>query len=397
MTLTKRTQEYIRQHLDEDVHTLALRGCRDAEVDLPFALQQIQGRQKAKEKLPSLYANPEILFPVTVSMEQCSSETTAGYKAQIVNGSSFADLSGGFGADTLALAKVFEQGYYVEPNEELCALFEHNIQALDIRNIQIRQGRMEDVLPTLPDMDFLYLDPSRRDAHGNRVVTLEECTPNILEHKEILLKKSRCGILLKLSPMLDLKATLNQLHETTDVHVLAVGGECKELLLLLSHHKPEIVRYHAVNLTPGKVETFTFTDHEEKAAQPTIAPTLRNYLLEPNAAVMKAGAFKSVAVRYGLEKLHPHTHLYTCEVLPVGFPGRVFTIKDAFPYHKKEAAQHLRDIHKANIAVRNFPLTAEALRQQLKLSDGGDIYIFGASLSANNTHTIIVCEKTTHN
>lgn len=380
MTISQATRDYIRNHQNDDVRELALKGCRNPDVDFPFALQQIQGRQKAKDKLPQLYANPDILFPPTVSMEQCSSEATARYKASLVGGGTFADLSGGFGVDTMALANVFDQGYYVEPSVELCALFGHNAQALDIRNVQIRQGCMEEILPTLPDTDFLYLDPSRRDSHGNRVVTLGECTPNISAHKALLLTKARKGVLVKLSPMLDLKSALQQLPETQEIHVLAVHGECKEVLFLLGHDKAEDMEYHAVNIQGDNVQYFQFSSREETEAKPELADHVGKYLLEPNAAVMKAGAFKCVATRHGLQKLHAHSHLYTCDEQVPDFPGRVFTVEKVVPFSKKEIKRQLAGMDKANVAVRNFPWNAEELRKQLRLGDGGDVYLFGTTL-----------------
>jgi len=336
-----------------------------------------------------MYNNPDILFPATVSMEQCSSEATARYKASLVHGDSFADLTGGFGVDIIALAKYFQQGFYIEPSTELLEVFEHNIHAMGIRNIQIRQGTMEEILPTLPEVDLLYLDPSRRDGHGQRVVALTDCTPNVPEFKDTLLGKARQGVLVKLSPMLDFKAALQQLPETREIHVLAVHGECKEILFLLSHDKVENIEYHAVNIQGENVQDFQFSSQEEADAMPELADGVGKYLLEPNAAVMKAGAFKCVATRYGLRKLHAHSHLYTCDEPVADFPGRVFTVENVVPFNKKEVKRHLADIGKANVAVRNFPLTAEELRKQLKLGDGGDVYLFGTTLRAGEKVIIL--------
>lgn len=392
MTINRKTWDFIQRHRDEDVRKLALRGCKDPDVDFPFALQQIQGRQKAKDKLPDFYANENMLYPPTISMEQCSSSQAAKYKASIVSGESFADLSGGFGVDALALAKVFEQGYYVEPMNELCELVRHNANIFNINNLQILNGTMEEMLPTLSELDVIYLDPSRRNAHGQRVVTLQECTPDLTQHKEQLLEKARKLVLVKLSPMLDLKATLALLPETTAIHVVAVNGECREILLLLSHSIPEKIDYHAVNIQNGHISDFQFSNIEEMEAVPALADSLGAYLLEPNAAVMKAGGFKCIATRYGLQKLHPHTHLYTCDTPSEDFPGRQFRIVNHFHFNKKEAAKHLSGIKKANIAVRNFPWSAEELRKQLKLADGGGLYLFGATMREGE-HTIIVGEK----
>ena len=392
MTISQATRDYIRNHQNDDVRDLALKGCQDPDVDLSFALQQILGRQKAKEKLPEMYGNPDILFPATISMEQCSSEATARYKASLVHGDTFADLTGGFGVDTTAFAKCFQQGIYIEPSTELHEVFEHNAHALSIRNIQFQQGRMEEILPTLPEVDLLYLDPSRRDGHGQRVVALTDCTPNVPGYKDALLNKARKGVLVKLSPMLDIKAALQQLPETQEIHVLAVHGECKEVLFLLSHDKSENIEYHAVNIQGETVTDFQFSNQEETKAIPELADCVGKYLLEPNAAVMKAGAFKCVATRYGLRKLHAHSHLYTCDEPVTDFPGRVFTVKKVVPFSKKEVKRQLASISKANVAVRNFPLSADALRKQLKLDDGGDVYLFGTTLRAGEK-VIIVTRK----
>lgn len=369
-----------------------MRGCKDPDVDFPFALQQIQGRQKAKEKLPDYYANDDILYPPTVSMEQCSSTQTAKFKASLVSGKSFADLSGGFGVDALAMAKGFEQGYYVEPMNELCELVQHNANTLNINNLHILNGTMEAMLPTLPEVDVIYLDPSRRNVHGQRVVTLQECTPDLTLYKEQILQKASKHVLVKLSPMLDLKATLTLLPETTAIYVVAVNGECKEILFMLSHSTHEKIDFHAVNIQNEHISDFQFSNIEELEAVPVLADALGSYLLEPNAAVLKAGAFKCIAARYGLKKLHPHTHLYTCDTAPEDFPGRCFRILNHFHYSKKEAAKHLSGIKKANIAVRNFPWSAEELRKQLKLADGGSLYLFGTTMREGE-HTIIVGEK----
>ena len=197
------TLQYISAHADSDVSHLALHPSKDPQVDMPMALQQIAGRQKAKEKLPEWYAIEGILYPKKVSMEQCSSSQTAEYKASLVEGASFADFSGGFGVDTAAFSKKFGKGWYVEPQEELCELFQHNCKVLDINNVDIINGSMEDNLASIEHMDMIYLDPSRRDTHGRRVVSLADCTPNLLEWKSALLE--HCKILMvKMSPMIDI-------------------------------------------------------------------------------------------------------------------------------------------------------------------------------------------------
>lgn len=395
MDINDSTLEFIRLHADEDVNQLALRGCKDPAVDLPFALQQIQGRQKAKGKLPEYAAHPNVLFPPLVSMEQCSSYATAHYKARLFQGACMADLSGGFGVDTFAFATTFNQCHYVEPSHELCELVRHNAKAFCINNIQIFESTMEEAFPSLPDVDLIYLDPSRRDVHGNRVVGLRDCTPNLPDWKARLLEKAP-KVLVKLSPMLDIRQALGQLPETAEVHGVAVRGECKELLFLLTRKACDELKFHAVNLLEEGAEVFTFSDSEERGAVPQLAAKVGRYLLEPNAAVLKVGAFKSVAVRHGLSKLHPHTHLYTCDELPEQFPGRKFEVLDVFDYHKKNAIQHLQGLKHANVSARNFPMGSVRLQQTLGLADGGDIYLFGATL-ANEQKIIVVCKKSPTN
>ena len=233
MTLNEATRAFIRAHASDDVRQLALRGTKDPQVDLPFALQQIEGRQKAEWKLPEHFANEEVLYPVTQSMEQCSSTITADYKASLVESTSLADLSGGFGVDTFAFARHFQRCTYVEPQAELCDIVRHNAKVFGLDNIEILQGTMEEQLEHIGQVDWLYVDPSRRDSHGRRVVTLQACTPNLTQCLPQLRTHARKGLLAKLSPLIDLNSTLQDLPETTGIHVVAVNGECTEVLFLL--------------------------------------------------------------------------------------------------------------------------------------------------------------------
>lgn len=385
------TKDFIKAHESDDVRQVALRGCKNPAVDLPFALRQIEGHQKAKYKLPEFFARPDILYPASISLEQCSSSETAHYKAALLQGRDFADLTGGFGIDTFAFAPNFEHCHYVEPQAELCELVRHNAPVLGIDNIHIHQCTMEDALPELPTVDCLYLDPSRRNSHGNRVVTLEECTPDLTHWKDALLHKVRHCLLAKLSPMLDIKRTLQQLPETTAIHVVAVNNECKEVLFLLepNANSHEVI-VSAANIKNGGTDVFLFSTLEEQNAVPTLADELGEYLYEPNAAIMKAGGFKTVATRFNLRKLHPHTHLYTCNQSVDNFPGRTFRIEQAIPFSKKSAKQLL--VKQANIATRNFPLSVEELKKSLKIKDGGDTYIFGATLTGDKK-VLLLCSK----
>ncbi len=378
-TVNNATLQFIQAHQAEEVGTIALRGCSDSSVDLPFALQQIAGRQRAKEKFPELYEHDGILYPSTLSLAQSSSSITAKYKSTLLQGDTLADLTGGFGIDTFAFARRFTHCIHVEPQSSLSALAAHNAAVLGLRNIQFIQSTLEETLPSLPKMDYIYIDPSRRDGHGGRVFTPEACSPNLLVHKSQLLQKANIGALVKLSPMIDLKQTLQQLPETQSIHIVSVQNECREILFLLqqtvNEHEPLLT---AVNLTKEGDETYTFTLTEEQTSVPRIATKLGTYLYEPNAAILKAGAFKSIGVHYALEKLHTHTHLYTSTQALSHFPGRIFFVEQVLPFNKK-SIKTLQGIQ-ANTATRNFPLTAEELKKRLNIRDGGHLYLFGTTL-----------------
>ena len=391
MQINEATLQYIGMHAEDDVSQLALHPSKDPQVDMAMALQQIAGRQKAKEKLPEWYATEGILYPKKVSMEQCSSSQTAGYKASLVNGNSFADFSGGFGVDTAAFAKKFGKGYYVEPQQELCELFQHNCNILDINNVDIINGTMEDNLASIGNVDMIYLDPSRRDTHGRRVVSLADCTPNLPEWKSDLLE--RCNTLMvKMSPMIDIYQTLRVLPETHAVHLVAVEGECKEVLFLMSRRDAKFcisttdsnatdTTIVAVDINKNLTTRVQSTLETERTTLPRIASELGLYLYEPNAAVMKAGLFNALSQQFRIAKLAKSTNLFTADELHEDFPGRVFRIEAVHDFHPRKTAKELSQLAGASIAVRNFPLTAEELRKVLKIKDGNACYLFGCTLS----------------
>ena len=385
MNINEPTRQYIAAHSDDDVAQLALHPAKDPQVDMAVALQQIAGRQKAREKLPDWYATEGVLYPKKVSMEQCSSSQTAEYKASLVEGDSFADFSGGFGVDTVALARKFGKGLYVEPQEELCDLFQHNCKVLDINNVNIVNGTMEDNLASIGPVDTIYLDPSRRDVHGRKVVALDDCVPNLLEWKSALLE--RCNTLMvKLSPMIDIFQTLRDLPETYAVHVIAMEGECKEVVFLLTRRDapwhvsttdPTIVAVDINKIATTRVET---TLQTERTTPPHITTELGAYLYEPNAAVMKAGIFNALSQQFQIAKLAKNTNLFTADELHEDFPGRVFRIEAVHEFHPRKTAKELSHLANASIAMRNFPLSAEELRKTLKIKNGNACYLFGCTL-----------------
>lgn len=390
--INEATLQYIKEHTEADVATLALHPSKDPQVDMAAALQQIAGRQKAKEKLPEWYATPGILYPKKVSMEQCSSSQTADYKASLVGGKSFADLSGGFGVDTIALAKKFEKGYYVEPQKELCELFQHNCKTFGINHITVINDTLEDCIDGLEAVDVIYLDPSRRDVHGRRVVSLEDCVPNLLEWKSVLLGKCNT-LMVKLSPMIDLHLTLRALPETVSVHVIAVNEECKEVVCIINSKTATDIQMIAMDLRSDDNTLFTSSLQTERTTPPSIATQIGTYLYEPNAAVMKAGIFNSLSQQFQVQKLEKNTNLFTSNALREDFPGRIFRIEAVHEFHPRKTAKELSHLESASIAVRNFPLTAEELRKTLKIKDGNACYLFGCTVEGGKK-CVVVCEKT---
>lgn len=346
-----------------------------------FLARQEEGRKIVASKLPSWAENMSILFPAKISLEQCSSEATATYKASLVRGESLVDLTGGFGVDCSFLSKNFSSVDYVEQNEELCQIAEHNFKTLGL-NIRVNNAESVEFLKSMPAVDCIYIDPARRDVKGKKTADLSLCSPNLLDIRDILLDKCNT-LLIKLSPMFDISSALEVFPECAQVHVVSVKNECKELLLLAKKGYVGDVEVVCVdsttNLTANKNEEFdTLISYS----------TPKGFLYEPNASIMKAGLFKTVAKRYNVAKLHPSTHLYTSEELVEDFPGRTFKINRVTKVQKKE----ISDIEKANLSTRNFPGNVADLRKKLKLKDGGDVYIFACTLN-DNSKVLIICEK----
>lgn len=378
----KYEKQYISEHLHDDIRQLALKlKAKPMGLDASFVLRQIAGRQAIRHKLPDWYDKEDILYPGSLSLEQCSSGATSRYKSALCTGTSFADLTGGFGVDCAAMASCFQEATYVERQEELCRLARHNFPLLGAGHTEVVQAEAEAYLATMSPVDFLYLDPARRDDKGKKTVFLSDCSPDVTILKDLLLQKAG-KVLIKLSPMLDISLALQALSETRQVHVVSVDNECKELLFLLDGKSEAALEIHAVDLSEKKGNhSLIFLRKEEQEASVGFAAACGNYLYEPNVAVLKAGAYKLPAIRYGLTKLHPDSHLYTSETLVADFPGRIFRIKKTFSFHKKDLKEHLNGLDQANITVRNFPMSVEEIRKKTKLKAGGEVYLFATTLS----------------
>ena len=435
------TAEFIQEYREKDTRQLALQSARFPDVDMPYALDQIKGWQTARRKLPTWAACDGIVYPPHLSMEQCSSEPTAQYKLNLAmewarrvdHASSMTDLTGGFGVDFSFTSCAFASATYVERNAQLCSMVEHNLPLLGIDNAKVVCADAVDYLSTLDMQTMIFLDPARRDQHGAKTVMLADCTPDVVQLLPQLLKKSRFTM-LKLSPMLDWHKAVEDLQGTVrEVHIVSVGGECKELLLVLSEEIESELKVFCADLEAGgsslssgssssscsslsSEHSFPRTPSSPSAPSHPSTPNLSaslfvytpgslrpapnsklktqnsKFLHEPNASIMKAGCFDELAAAYGVSPVSRNSHLFLSAEPVDGFPGRSFSIERVTTLNKRELRQALAGIEKANIATRNFPLSVAELRKRLKLKDGGDVYIF-ATTTAEDEHLLLISHK----
>lgn len=383
------TQQFIEQHLSENVHDLALKTAPPG-VDISMALQQISARQLLAKKVPSWAQNGQLRFPAHLTLEQCSSEETARYKASLVSGNKMVDLTGGLGVDCYFLAQQFRSVYYVDNNPDLVKIVKHNFAILN-STIAVYNADAEVFLSQLSFVDVIYIDPARRDIKGEKTVFIQDCTPDVSFLQETLLNKAQ-HVLIKLSPMLDISLALSTLNHVKEVHVVSVDNECKELLFLLERNYTDETTIYAVNLPQNNQVPFSFNIAQEKALTIDYSVEPQRYLYEPHAALLKAGAFKLIATKLQVKKLHVNSHLYTSEEIVDDFPGRTFRILHWAIFNKQVGKQLLSGITHSNITVRNFPLSVKELRKRLKLKDGGMYYLFATTL-ADNQKVLILCEK----
>ena len=371
----------VTEYQHDDVQQLALQRNRFSQLsdtDFRFFLQQVEGKQRTRDKLPTFAQIEDWWYPVRLSCEQCSSEATARYKAELIGHkhNTLIDLTAGYGVDTFFMAEHTQQAHYVERNAELCAIAEHNF-SLYRPKIQVHNTTAEEFLSSLPITNIqypiahtlIYLDPARRSQSGSKVFRIEDCEPNIIDLLPSL-RKHTSHIMIKFSPMLDITAALRILGNDWDTHIVAVNNEVKEVLFLTGTGV-----MHAVNIRGMQTDRLLFSPEDEKQAQLTIAIDIQQYIYEPNAAIIKAGAFRLVGERYGLQKLDTNTHLYTSSTLLPDFPGRVWEVIDA---EIKDPKKQLDTKAKYSILSRNYPLAPEEIRKKYKLKDGDDRYLLAA-------------------
>ena len=383
------TQQFILEHTNDDVHFLALQSHRFPQIDMSFALRQITGRQKIRNKVPYFFRNPDILYPLQLSIEQSSSELTAQYKASLIEGESLVDLTGGFGIDCYFMSLNFIKVIYIEHNKELCEISKQNFKTLGVKNIQVENMNCEDFLTRDFFADVIFIDPARRDFSGNKVVFLSDCEPNVIKLSEDLLQKTN-KVLIKTSPMLDISSAIKDLQFTEEVHIISVDNECKEILFVLSKTIINDIKIKTINIQKSFHQIFEYYYNEEINTTVNFCSELKSYLYEPNSSIMKSGAFKLIAAKFNLMKLNKNTHLYTSDLLISDFPGRIFHI-DSVSGSTKQDFKRLK-ITKANIAVRNYPLTVSEFRKKSGISEGGEIYIFACKI-CYDFNIIIICRK----
>lgn len=397
------TAEFIREYRERDIRQLALQANRFPDVDMPYALDQIQGWQIARRKLPKWAACDGVIFPPHLSMEQCSSEPTAQYKLNLAmewaervgHASSMTDLTGGFGVDFSFTSCAFAVATYVERNEQLCHIVEHNLPLLGLNNATVVCADAVEYLSTVEPQTMLFLDPARRDEHGAKTVMLADCTPDVVQLLPKLLEKSRFTM-LKLSPMLDWHKAVDDLQGTVrEVHIVSVGGECKELLLVLSTVVESELKVYCADLSTAS-DTPSLFVYTPGSSAPVANSKLKiqnsKFVHEPNASIMKAGCFDELAAAYGVSPVSRNSHLFLSDEPVEGFPGRSFVVERVTTMNKGELRKALVGIEKANIATRNFPLTVAELRKRLKIKDGGDVYIF-ATTTAEGEHLLLISRK----
>lgn len=397
------TAEFIREYRERDIRQLALQANRFPDVDMPYALDQIQGWQIARRKLPKWAACDGVIFPPHLSMEQCSSEPTAQYKlnlamewaSRVGHASRMTDLTGGFGVDFSFTSCAFAAATYVERNEQLCHIVEHNLPLLGLNNATVVCADAVEYLSTVEPQTMLFLDPARRDEHGAKTVMLADCTPDVVQLLPKLLEKSRFTM-LKLSPMLDWHKAVDDLQGTVrEVHIVSVGGECKELLLVLSTVVESELKVYCADLSiasdPSSLFVYT-PGSSAPVANSTFNIQHSTFLFEPNASIMKAGCFDELAAAYGVSPVSRNSHLFLSDEPVEDFPGRSFVVERVTTMNKGDLRKALAGIEKANIATRNFPLTVAELRKRLKIKDGGDVYIF-ATTTAEGEHLLLISRK----
>lgn len=368
--LSASEKEFIQQNITKNSAELLLKYSHQERFK--FLVQQIVSRQKIKHKLPAFYSNFDLIFPKTLNLEQSSSEITADYKSQIISGNKMVDLTAGFGIDVFAFSKKVNSIIHVEPEKYLSEIVTFNYNILGIDNVSFINKTAEDFLENNEQQfDFVYLDPSRRKA-DRKTYLLEDYSPNMVDLQHKIFEKTN-HILLKTSPLLDIKLCLSKLKGVKEVHVVSVKNDCKEILYLMENAFVEEPKICCINLYEKRIQKFEFKFSKEQNLQ-IIPNDLDSYIYEPNHSVLNAGAFKILTKRFGLSKLAVNTHLYSSEVINENFPGNVYKVLKT--YSQKDFIKNKEDFNQLNVKIRNSRMTPERLSKILKINNGVNLFAF---------------------
>ena len=386
--LQLKVQEFISQNLNQDVSLLSFQKNPFPEINWLVIINQIIAKKKSQIKLPTWFNVDNVIFPDSISVEQTSSEIAAKHKSNLISGQVLVDLTGGFGVDSFYFSKKFEKVIHCEINSELSQIVQHNFKLLKANNIACEIGDGFEILQTVPyKIDWIYVDPSRRSDLKGKVFMLQDCLPNVpnlLPDYFVYTNK----ILVKTAPILDITAGLLELKNVKNIHIVAINNEVKELLWEIWKDYDNSITIKTSNYIKDVVQIFNYnTDADIEECNYSLP---KKYLYEPNAAILKSGAFNAVAIQFNVAKLHQHSHLYTSDEL-IEFPGRVFIINHYFEFSNSTMKKQLQN-SKSNITIRNFPLTVENIRKKWKILDGGNQYSFFTT-DLNNNKIVLICEK----
>lgn len=380
-------QEFITKNLTADIAKLLFKGSSFPSISIQELVEQIEAKNKCKDKLPTWFNTEQIYYPNKLNIEQTSSEITANYKANLISGSSIIDLTGGFGVDCFHFSKRFTQVTHCELDKNLSEIVQYNAKQLQIDNCCFRNEDGFQVLQSQnKTYDWIYADPSRRSNTKRKVFLLKDCLPNIPEHLNQLFEYSE-HVLLKLSPILDIKQAISELSFVKEIHIVAVHNEVKELLFILKKESTQDIQIKTINIQKNNTQKFDFVLNSSAHSEYDLP---NNYLYEPNAAILKSGGFHHISEQFNLKKLHANSHLYTSENC-IDFPGRIFKIDSVCSFESKKLKKLLPS-GKANISTRNFPLSVAEIRKKTKIKDGGNQYLFFTTDIKNN-RIVLICQK----
>lgn len=386
LILNTEVQDFITKNLNTEPTKLILKGSPFPKISIQEIVEQIVSNKKCQKKLPTWFNTSKIYYPNKLNIEQTSSEITAKYKANLIQGNSIIDLTGGFGVDCFAFADKFKEVKHTEINQNLSRIAQHNFEQFSVKNINcIQQNGVEYLQKNNTIYDWIYIDPSRRNESQKRIFLLEECQPNVPKHLDLLFQYSS-QILVKTSPILDIDAALNELNFVKEIHIVAVKNEVKEVLYVLNKNYFGQLNFNTINITKTKEQLFNFKENTEEVTY----SLPKKYLYEPNAAILKSGAFSEVSIQLQIDKLHKHSHLYTSNKI-IDFPGRRFKIIKTIPYNIKNLVKEI-PTKKANFTTRNFSLSVAELRKKTKIKDGSELYLFFTT-NLNNERIVIFCNK----